>query len=167
MNLRLWIADCGFGERTCRVGVRRVRKLRLVASGRGIAPLRNAARTAQCVTSTKATKRRVDAPGGNQVGIGGKGFSILLGNLQGVGKGRKNSQQIPTKNGNGKCGFIGEMEGGWEFPGFSRYRPLRVRNSDPPSRGRYGGQAAECGLGDLLPEPVPGINQGRLTGGGL
>jgi hypothetical protein len=60
--------------------------------------------------------------------LGGKGFSILLGNLQGVGKGRNNSRQIPTQSGNGKCNFIGEMEGGWEFPAFSRYRPLRVRN---------------------------------------
>jgi hypothetical protein len=40
-----------------------------------------------------------------------------------VGKRRKNSQQIPSKSGNGKCGFVGEMEGGWEFPAFSRGKP--------------------------------------------
>jgi hypothetical protein len=80
-----------------------------------------------------------------EVGNGGKGFSILLGNLQGVGKGRKNSQQIPTKSGNENPDFVGEMEGGWEFPAFSRGGPLQVRNLDPPSRRRYGGQAAECG----------------------
>ena len=54
------------------------------------------------------------------MGNGGKGFSILLRKSLGVGKGWKNSQQIPSKSGNEKLDFVGEMEGGWEFPAFSR-----------------------------------------------
>ena len=69
----------------------------------------------------------------SSVGNGGNGFSILLGKLHGVGNWRKNSQQIPAKSGNEKPDFVGEMEGGWEFPAFSRGREglnLRLRIAD-------------------------------------
>jgi hypothetical protein len=48
----------------------------------------------------------------------GTDFRFCSGN----GKGWENGEKIPTKSGKGKCGFVGEMEGWWEFPAFSRGR---------------------------------------------
>jgi hypothetical protein len=46
----------------------------------------------------------------------GRDFRFCWGNC----KGWENGGKIPIRSGKEKLDFVGEMEGGWEFPAFSR-----------------------------------------------
>ena len=142
MNLRLWIADCGFGERTCRVGVRRVRKVKLAATGRGIAPLPNvllresryggqagadgaARHPYQRYQAVRGGVRRREGRFGGRASSVGRDFRFCSGN----GRGWENGEKIPSKFPPKVRTETSVLLGKWKGVGISRFFPLQTPSS--------------------------------------
>jgi hypothetical protein len=165
------------------------RKLKLAATGRGIAPLLNAARTAQrAIPTTTDTKRCVDAYGWEMVGTD---LRFCSGNGKGWEKGEKIPSKFPAKVGTESAVLLGKWKGGGNFPAFPATDPLRVRNAEfgvrnwgPDSTRRRGdaeynkmktaniqhpkhGNGWEMGVDTSPPAPLPDRGgEGGQKGGG-